>query len=89
MTSTTTRRPSGYYYSSVRAPTSGCLDGPSGVDFDLYLEKWNGSSWVVVAQSISSDPDEQISYSGTAGNYSWRVESYTGSGSYTFGFDRP
>ena len=44
---------------------------------------------MVVAQSISSGPDEQISYSGTSGNYSWRVESYTGSGSYTFGFDRP
>ncbi|MGH3334216.1 MAG: S8 family peptidase [Nocardioides sp.] len=81
--------PNGYYFSSVSGTHVGCLDGPSGVDFDLYLEKWNGSSWVVVAQSISSGPDEQISYSGTSGNYSWRVESYTGSGSYTFGFDRP
>jgi aqualysin 1 len=81
--------PNGYYFSSISGTHVGCLDGPSGVDFDLYLEKWNGSSWVVVAQSISSGPDEQISYSGTSGNYSWRVESYTGAGSYTFGFDRP
>jgi subtilisin family serine protease len=81
--------PDGYFYSSVPGTHVGCLDGPSGVDFDLYLEKWNGSAWVVVAQSISSGADEQLSYSGTAGYYSWRVESYSGSGTYTFGFDRP
>ena len=81
--------PDGYFYSSISGTHVGCLDGPAGVDFDLYLEKWNGSAWVVVAQSASSGPDEQINYSGTAGYYSWRVESYTGGGSYTFGFDRP
>jgi hypothetical protein len=81
--------PNGYYHSSVSGTHVGCLDGPAGVDFDLYLEKWNGSAWVVVAQSASSGPDEQISYSGTSGDYSWRVESYSGAGSYTFGFDRP
>lgn len=81
--------PDGYFYSSVSGTHVGCLDGPSGVDFDLYLEKWNGSAWVVVAQGVTSAADEQITYSGTSGYYSWRVESYTGSGSYTFGFDRP
>ena len=79
---------SGYYYSGAGAQV-GCLSGPSGADFDLYLEKWNGSSWVVVARSISSTSEEDISYSGTSGYYSWRVESYSGSGSYTFGLDRP
>ena len=48
--------PNGYYYSSISGTHVGCLDGPSGVDFDLYLEKWNGSSWVVVAQSIKLRP---------------------------------
>ena len=81
--------PDGYFYSSVSGTHVGCLDGPAGVDFDLYLEKWNGSSWAVVAQGITSAADEQISYAGTAGYYSWRVESYSGAGSYTFGFDRP
>jgi len=79
---------SGYYYSGAGTHV-GCLDGPDGVDFDLALEKWNGSSWVVVARSISSGPDEEITYSGTSGYYSWVVESYSGSGSYTFGLDRP
>jgi subtilisin family serine protease len=81
--------PDGYYYSSASGTHAGCLEGPSGTDFDLYLEKWNGSSWVVVAQSLSADSTEEISYSGTTGYYSWRVESYSGSGSYTLGFDRP
>jgi subtilisin family serine protease len=80
--------PSGYWY-AVAGTHQGCLSGPSGTDFDLYLEKWNGSSWVVVAQSVGSTSSEQITYTGTAGNYSWRIQSYAGSGTYGFGFDRP
>ena len=73
-----------YYQSTVSGTHKGVLDGPNGVDFDLYLYKWNGSSWSWVARSISSGPDETITYSGTAGYYYWRVVSYSGSGSYTF-----
>jgi subtilisin family serine protease len=80
--------PNGYWY-APSGTHQGCLSGPSGTDFDLYLEKWNGSSWVVVAQSIGSTSSEQITYTGTAGNYSWRIQSYSGSGTYSFGFDRP
>ena len=79
---------SGYYQSGAGTHVA-CLSGPASADFDLYLEKWNGSSWVTVAQSISSTSEEQITYSGTSGYYSWRVQSYSGSGSYTFGLDRP
>jgi aqualysin 1 len=79
---------SDYYYSGAGTHV-GCLSGPSGTDFDLYLEKWNGSTWVVVAQGITSTSEEKITYTGTAGYYSWRVQSYSGSGSYTFGLDRP
>ena len=32
-----------YYYSSASGTHRGCLDGPTGTDFDLYLQKWNGS----------------------------------------------
>ena len=77
-----------YYYSGAGTHV-GCVSGPAGTDFDLYLEKWNGSTWVVVAQGVSSTSEEKITYTGTAGYYSWRVESYSGSGSYTFGLDRP
>jgi hypothetical protein len=77
------------YYNSGAGTHVGCISGPAGTDFDLYLEKWNGSTWVVVAQGITSTSEEKITYTGTAGYYSWRVESYSGSGSYTFGLDRP
>jgi len=71
-----------YYYWSTSATHAATLTG-TGTDFDLRLWKWNGSGWSTVASSLSSSSNESISYSGTAGYYVWRVESYSGSGSYT------
>ncbi len=65
------------------------MDGREGVDFDLALELWNGLAWVGVAYSQSFDPDESITYDGSAGTYRWRAYSYSGTGSYTFGMQRP
>ena len=74
-----------YYYSSVSGSHKGCLVGPtSGADFDLYLQKWNGSSWVTVARGETATSAENVSYSGTAGYYRWQVYSYSGTGSYNF-----
>ena len=67
----------------------GWLRGPSNADFDLYLQKWNGFSWVTVARSESATSVEQIAYNGTSGYYRWRVSSFSGSGSYTFWLQRP
>ncbi|HEX8137316.1 MAG TPA: S8 family peptidase [Pyrinomonadaceae bacterium] len=79
-----------YYYSSVSGTHRGWLRGPtSGADFDLYLQKWNGSTWVNVASGVSSTSNEDVSYSGTAGYYTWRIVSYSGSGSYNFWMQRP
>ncbi|MCA1631318.1 MAG: S8 family peptidase [Acidobacteria bacterium] len=79
-----------YYYSSVSGSHKGCLVGPtSGADFDLYLQKWNGSAWVIVARSESATSSETISYSGTAGYYRWQIYSYSGTGSYNFWLLRP
>ena len=79
-----------YYYSAVAGTHRGCLRGPaSGADFDLALYRWNGFSWARVAVSQSTSSSEDITYSGTAGYYYWRVYSYSGSGSYTFGMTRP
>jgi uncharacterized protein YjbI with pentapeptide repeats len=67
------------------------LTGPSNADFDLYLFKWNGSSWVTVASSTGPTSTEAIDYSGTAGYYALQARSYSGSGSYTvqYLFPRP
>ncbi|HKP72110.1 MAG TPA: S8 family peptidase [Pyrinomonadaceae bacterium] len=85
-TGATSYQPGGtYYFSSVSGTHKGCLVGPaSGADFDLYLQKWNGSTWVTVASSTSATSNETISYSGTSGYYTWQVYSYSGSGSYNF-----
>ncbi|MGH3647035.1 MAG: S1 family peptidase [Micromonosporaceae bacterium] len=83
-------QPNGSYYQSTSSGThAACLDGPSGVDFDLYLQKWNGSSWSTVARAESSSADEELSYNGTAGYYRYRVYAYSGSGSYTLALSRP
>ncbi|WP_217371080.1 M20/M25/M40 family metallo-hydrolase [Nonomuraea antri] len=78
-----------YYQSTVSGTHRACLDGPDGTDYDLYLQKWNGSSWANVASSTTPGPDENVSYAGTSGYYRYRVHAYSGSGGYTLGFDRP
>ena len=66
-----------------------CLTGPKGTDFDLYLLRWNGSAWVVVARSIRDGSTESVNYTGAAGSYYWLVGSYVGSGAYTLRTARP
>lgn len=79
-----------YYQTTVTGTNSGVLTGPaSGADFDLYLQKWNGSAWANVASGTTSSANENVSYSGTAGYYQWKVLSYTGSGSYTLCISHP
>ncbi|HEV7589084.1 MAG TPA: S8 family peptidase [Longimicrobium sp.] len=79
-----------YYQSTVSGLHKGYLRGPtSGADFDLYLYKWNGSAWVVVASATSATASEDISYSGTAGYYEWEIRSYSGSGAYNFYLSHP
>ena len=78
-----------YYYTGVSGTHRGWLRGPTTADFDLYLQKWNGFWWAIVARSESATSEEQIAYTGTAGYYRWRVYSYSGSGAYTFWLQRP
>jgi streptogrisin C len=83
-------QPNGNYTTTVSGTHAACLDGPDGVDFDLYLQKRSSSgTWSTVATSNSPNPDESISYNGTAGTYRYRVHAYDGSGSYTLGFNKP
>jgi subtilisin family serine protease len=78
-----------YYQSTVSGTHRGCLSGPTGTDFDLYLQRWNGFAWANVASSTGSASTEQVTYSGSSGYYRWRVHSYSGSGSYTLQATRP
>jgi hypothetical protein len=79
----------GYYYSSVSGTHTAALTGPAGTDFDLYLQKWSGSTWSNVKSSLGSTSTENISYAGTSGYYRWRIYSYSGSGTYNICTTKP
>jgi subtilisin family serine protease len=60
-----------------------CLDGPTGTDFDVSLQKSSWFGWSTVAQGTSASADEKFTYTGTAGTYRLVVRAYSGSGAYT------
>lgn len=68
---------------------TGQLFGPAGTDFDLYLQKWNGSSWGQVASGATASVNETVQYNGTAGTYRWRVHAYSGTGTYNLYGNQP
>ncbi|GLW10660.1 serine protease [Microtetraspora sp. NBRC 13810] len=83
-------QPNGSSYTTTVTGTHRlCLDGPNGTDFDIYLQRLSGSTWVNVASGTSAAPDETVTYNGTAGTYRVRVHAYSGSGSYSLGLTRP
>ncbi len=65
-------------------PARRSLRGPAGTDFDLYLWRWNGTTWVQVASATSVTSSENITYNGAAGWYLWGAYSYSGAGTYHF-----
>lgn len=79
-------QPNGSFYtSSATGQHVGCLVGPTaGADFDLYLMKWNGSSWSTVASATGITSNETITYMGTPGDYRWQIYADSGWGSYNF-----
>ncbi|MDT8998945.1 M64 family metallopeptidase [Paucibacter sp. APW11] len=76
----------GYYQSTVGGSFSAKLSGPAGTDFDLYLYKWNGSNWAVVAKSEGPASTESFNYNGSAGYYYLELKSYSGSGAFTLNY---
>jgi Zn-dependent metalloprotease len=84
-----TYKPSSSGFTAAAGTINGCLTGPSGVDLDLYLQRWNGSYWADVAASESASSTETIAYNASAGTYRWDVYAYSGSGSFTLKYDVP
>lgn len=68
---------------------SGRLTGPSSADFDLYLQRLSGSTWVNAASAEGTTSTESIDFNGTAATYRWRVFAYSGSGAYRVCVKRP
>ncbi len=83
-------QPGGTWYQSQSSGNHlATLDGPNGVDFDLYLYRWQNGGWATVASATTGAPDESITYPGAPGYYAWIVKSYAGSGNYRLDIDRP
>ncbi|MBZ9750855.1 S8 family peptidase [Deinococcus sp. HMF7604] len=79
----TSYKPGTAGFSYAGGTLKGSLTGPSGTDFDLYLQKLNGSTWTDVASSEGATSTESITYNAASGTYRWEVYSYSGSGNYT------
>lgn len=78
------------YTTTTSGQHLGCLTGPSSANFDLYLKRLDASgAWTTVARSVSSGSTENVSYTGAAGTFRWRVLSASGSGSYSCKIARP
>ncbi|GGL06721.1 S8 family peptidase [Deinococcus radiotolerans] len=71
------------YFQYAGGTLKGALTGASGTDFDLYLQKWNGSVWADVAAAEGSTSTENITYVAASGYYRWQIYAYSGSGAYT------
>ncbi|HYG63888.1 MAG TPA: matrixin family metalloprotease [Thermoanaerobaculia bacterium] len=72
------------YKTSVTGFHEGWLEGPATSNFDLYLDRYNGLAWVVVASSTGAASSEAISYNGLPGRYRYRVVAASGTGTYHF-----
>ncbi|WP_435746354.1 S8 family peptidase [Microbacterium sp. PMB16] len=71
-------------FARAAGPVEVCLDGPTGADFDVYLQRnYSFLGWMTVAQGVSNGPDEKFTYNASAGSYRLVVKSDSGSGAYT------
>ncbi|PRZ09703.1 streptogrisin C [Isoptericola sp. CG 20/1183] len=74
-----------YWNQSGSAQIAACVEGPSSGDFDVYLQRWTGSSWSTVAQGSTTSSLDSLTYSASSGYYRVVVHAYSGSGAYTTG----
>jgi hypothetical protein len=82
-------QPNAFGYQSAGGVQVACLQGPSGTNFDLYLEARQGNAWVVVAQGTGPTSRETVRYTGPAGFYRWRIVAVQGQGGYTLRLQTP
>jgi subtilisin family serine protease len=79
---TSAAAPSTNGFAAIAGLHSGRLSGPTSTDFDLYLQRRSGTSWVVASRAEGSTSTESIDFNGTAGTYRWVVYAFNGSGAY-------
>ncbi len=65
------------------------LTGPASADFNLYLYRWSGSAWALVAQATGPGANETLQYNGSPGYYYAKIRASSGSGAYTLKYTFP
>ncbi|MEV4624907.1 S1 family peptidase [Micromonospora sp. NPDC049523] len=75
------------FFDSLSGTHSACLTG--GKAFSLELQKFANRTWSTVARSNVLFGDEHLTYTGTGGQYRYRIVAVDGGGTYTLGFDQP
>jgi len=81
-------QPNNSYFLYSGGTISLTLSGPAGANFDLFLQRWNGSSWVNVAQSTSGTANESLSYSANNAYYRVLIRAISGSGAYQLSINK-
>lgn len=71
------------YFDFAGGPLKGVLVGPSGTDFDLFLEQLSGTTWNQKYAADSTSNTETISQTLPAGRYRWRAYAYSVGGKFT------
>lgn len=69
-------------FTLLRGVQRGHLVGPSLTNFDLRLERWDGSFWRPVASGSSRESVEVVSFAAAPGTFRWRVISRSGVGAF-------
>ena len=76
-----------YSFSGVDGEHHAWLRGPAGSTFNVYLFRRQGSFWRAVASGRGSTVD--VGYVGGAGDYKWRVYTFSTGGTYDFWMTQP
>lgn len=79
------------WYQAGAGYIQGWLAGTAGRDTDLYLERWNGTTWVTAATASTLTARERIAYLGTGATYyRFRIFQFSGgAGSYDLWTNHP
>ncbi|HVE71599.1 MAG TPA: M4 family metallopeptidase [Thermoanaerobaculia bacterium] len=79
------------YTTTMQGLHTSQLVGPqNGSDFDLHLERWNGSAWTAYTSMVRPGANELIeAFPNPNVTYRWRVQAVSGSGYFSFYWNKP
>ncbi|MFY1695056.1 S1 family peptidase [Solwaraspora sp. WMMA2101] len=79
-------QPDGRSFRAGAGRHSACLQAPDGARYDLALQRFTAAGWRTVARGDADGTVTELSFSGPAGSYRYRVGSDQGVGGYLLGF---